>query len=117
MQGVPMRYDMLSDEEILHDLGRKLDLMRRHKALSDSDLIQKSGSNHDTLDRFRHAKSGISLKNFIRLVRGVGELEKLEKLFEIPDAYSPIGISQTEPPKKIHKKKNPKGDFIWGDDA
>ena len=111
-----MSYELLSDDEIIHDLGRKLDIMRRYKEMTDDELLKKSGANRDSLDRFRNAKSGISLKNFIRLIRGVGELQKLEGLLALQNEYSPTGKMSTTLPKKIYKKKSKETKFVWGDD-
>ena len=111
-----MAYELNTDDEIIHDLGKKFDLLRRSKEIPISALLEKSGTNHDTYDRFVNAKSGISLKNFIRLLRGIGELNKLEKIFEIPTFYSPLQEEPTSPKKRIHKKKENHSTFVWGED-
>ena len=113
-----MAYELFTDDEIIHDLGKKLDLLRRSKEVSISELLEKSGTNHDTYDRFINAKSGISLKNFIRLLRGVGDLDKLESLLASPNDYSPLLLHEEPalPKKRIRKKIVTNQNFVWGED-
>ena len=110
-----MAYAHLTDDEIVHDLGKKLDMLRRTKEVSIGELLEKSGTNHNTYDRFINAKSGISLKNFIRLLRGIGALDKLEALLEASQTYSPLQ-EQTTPKKRIRKKLVSNTAFTWGED-
>lgn len=110
-----MAYTLLTDDEIVHDLGKKLDMLRRTKEVPISELLEKSGTNHNTYDRFINAKSGISLKNFIRLLRGIGALDKLEILLDVSQSYSPLQ-EQTTPKKRIRKKPVSNAAFTWGED-
>ena len=110
-----MAYTLLTDDEIVHDLGKKLDILRRSKEIPISELLEKSGTNHDTYDRLINAKSGISLKNFIRLLRGIGALGKLEALLDVSHSYSP-SQEQITPKKRIRKKPVANTTFTWGED-
>jgi len=72
-----MAYTVLTDEEILHDLAQKIDFMRRNKKIKDSEVAMRGGTNRVVLNNFRNGHGGISLKSFIRLLRGIGELDRL----------------------------------------
>ncbi len=112
-----MSYKLKTDEEIMKDLASKLDLIRRMKEIKDEELVAKGGTNRVVLNKFRNGHGGISLKSFIRLLRGIGELDRLESLLKIPEQYSPAGKSRTIPKNRVRTKKNKNTDFIWGDDA
>lgn len=111
-----MAYELLTDDEIIKDLGEKLDLVRRQKEMPSKELIRLSGTNHDTLDRFFNGRSGVSLKTFIRLLRGLDMLDKIEKAFVIKQEYSPLRDTQYEPKKRIYKKRPTPQSFVWKED-
>lgn len=115
-----MDFSLMSDNEIMAELADRLDLTRRNKTITDEQLIVDGGSNHNTLNRFRSHQGGISLVNFIRLLRGVGALDQLEQLLKVDAGYSPAadvaGKQQKEPPKRIRKKRGAKATVKWGDE-
>ncbi len=111
-----MQFSTLSDEAILYELADRIDLIRRKKGLSDHELIQKSGSNSSTLNRFRSHEGGISLINFIRLLRGLGELDGFDTLLEDDKSYSPAQQIISKIPKRIRKSTRIASDFTWGED-
>ena len=112
-----MSFELKTDNEILQELANKLDLLRRYKAIKDADLVSRGGTNRVVLNKFRNGHGGISLKTFIRLLRGLGELNRLESLLILPEQYSPSGKNQQIPKKRIHNKKTEDTGFTWGDDA
>lgn len=111
-----MNFSLMNDDEILSELAGRIDLLRRSQQLTDKELVEKSGSSLAALNRLRSDKSGISLLNFVRLLRGLGLLERLDKLLEVDSGYSPAAQTETELPKRIRKKKSRPDDFVWGDD-
>lgn len=111
-----MRFSTMSDEQILQELARRIDLKRREKELSDNELVERSGTNIGTVSRFRANKGSISLTSFLRLLRGLDELDALGALLE-PSGYSPLQAMQKPPKKRIRKKSTIKADgFKWGDE-
>ncbi len=111
-----MSYELKTDDEILQDLAKKLDLLRRFKEIKDTDLVSRGGTNRVVLNKFRSAQGGISLKTFIRLLRGLGELNRLETLLKLPDQFSPTGKNRPIPEKRVRSKKTKNTGFTWGDD-
>ncbi|MDA3948627.1 MAG: hypothetical protein PF508_05310 [Spirochaeta sp.] len=111
-----MAYTLLTDDEILADLAAKLDHLRRSKKLKDEELVAKGGTSRFVLKKFRTGTGGITLKSFVRLLRGLGELDRLEALLQLPDRYSPSGRHDTIPAQRVRDKKTEDTDFRWGDD-
>lgn len=111
-----MSYDLMTDEEILKDLAGKLDMLRRIKHIKDTELVSRGGSNRTVLKNFRGGKSGISMTSFIRLMRGLGELERLETLLELPESYSPGTKGRDIPPKRVRSAPQKSSSFKWGDE-
>lgn len=111
-----MSYLLKTDDEILHDLAEKLDLIRRTKKIKDSDLVQRGGTNRVVLNKFRKGTGGISLKTFVRLLRGLGELDRLENCFSADQPFSPAGSKSDIPKKRVRDKTRNKNGFVWGED-
>lgn len=111
-----MSYNLLTDDEILVDLAGKLDHIRRAKGLKDEELVAKGGTSRFVLKKFRSGTGGITLKSFIRLLRGLGELDALESLLKPHDQYSPTGKHNDIPAHRVRDKKDDDTGFVWGED-
>ena len=112
-----MRFQLLNDEQILAELAERLDFLRRVKGYSDRNLAERGGVSVRTIVAFRNNKD-ITLTSFLKLLRGIGEIERLEQL--LPPAeptFSPQKQGFVEPPKRIRRKSRSKRDstFEWGD--
>lgn len=111
-----MPYILMNDAEILSDLADKFDSLRRMKEIRDQDLVRAGGTNDIAMTKFRGG-GNITLKTFIRLMRGLGELDRLEKLLELSTAYSPAGKNAAVPERRVRKKTKPTQPFAWGDES
>ena len=111
-----MPYSLLTDDEILADLAGKLDHIRRAKELKDEELVAKGGTSRFVLKKFRSGAGGITLKSFVRLLRGLGELDRLESLLKAPENYSPTGRHTNIPVRRVRSKKKENSGFVWGED-
>jgi len=109
-------YLLKTDDEIIRDLAKKFDEFRRYKKIKDEDLAKKGGTSRVLINKFRNDHGGISLKTFIRLLRGLGELEKLERFLEIPNQYSPTGGNMDIPEHRVRDRKKDYSGFEWGED-
>lgn len=112
-----MSYKLKTDDEILRDLAVKLDLIRRSKKIKDAELVSRGGTNEVVLNKFRSGSGGINLKTFIRFLRGIDELERLESLLALKQDYSPTGQKQAIPKRRVRDKKKEDTNFVWGDDV
>lgn len=111
-----MSLELLTENEIIKELGKRLDLVRRSKHIQLAELVKKSGANHDSLNRFFNGKGSISLKTFVRLIKGLGEMDKLDKLFVISNEFNPVQQKPAVPKKRIYAKNKKPGAFKWGDE-
>lgn len=111
-----MRFSLMSDDDILIELAHRIDRTRREKEINDNELVEKSGTNISTIKRFRSNKGSISLTSFIRILRGLGELDALNSLLESTQTYSPAKQRQKPLKKRIYKKTLKPKDFKWGDE-
>lgn len=111
-----MNFELLTDEEIIKELASRYENIRLQKRLSEKDVSNKGGTNSDALYRFKKG-SNISLGNFIKILRGVGELNSLEKLLKAQKLQSLRDTNKQKIPKRVFKsKKSKKDEFIWGED-
>ena len=110
-----MDFDMMTDHDVVVELGKKYDLLRRHKQLQDKEILSSSGTSSAVLAKFRSGKGNITLETFVKLMRAVGELQTLDKLLTVPNNYSPTA-DNFELPERIHKPKQTKPKFSWGED-
>lgn len=112
-----MSYRMRSDDDILLDLAAKVENIRISKHLKESEIEAIAGISRKTFYNFKKGTSSISLKNFIRLLRAVDELDRLEGLFPTEDHYSPRKSQEKEPPKRVRDKAGSNKSFKWGDES
>ncbi len=108
----------MPDDAILSDLALKLDEARRRARLTDEELAQRGGTSRVAIVKLRSGAGGVSLKTFIRILRGLGRLDRLERLFAEEDAYRPSGAQEAIPRKRVrHSRKQPEHGFTWDEDA
>ncbi len=109
-----MSWELLTDEAILRDLASRIDVLRRSHRLKDEELAARGGTSRPLIFKFRSG-GGITLTTFIRILRGLGELGRLEHAFSISEEYHPGGGGKQTLPKRVREKADP--GFSWGDEA
>ena len=112
-----MDYNLLTDEAILKDIAEQVEKIRILKHLKETEIQELSGISRKTLYNFRKGSSSLSLKNFVRLLRVLGELDRLHLLFQESDTYSPLEDAQKEIPKRVRDKQMNNKAFKWGDES
>ncbi len=112
---VNMKYSMMSDENIVHDIAESIDSVRIQKRLKDTDIESAGGISRQLISDFRNGKRSISLRSFIRILRGINELNRLQDLFHETHEYSPLSSPESELPRRVRNKRT-KGRFEWGDE-
>lgn len=109
-----MSFELKTDDEILDELGRLVNLNRRLQGKSMQDIEDKGGIAQSKLSNFVNGKSGgITLLNFIRMLRGIDKLDSLEKILEVKSLYSPSKELEQELPQKIYKKERKEQPFAF----
>ena len=111
-----MDYTMMSDTQIIRDLAQRVDQLRIARRLKDSDIERISGLSRKTIYNFRTGKTGISLRNLIRLLQALGEVDRLQRMFPPEETYSPLNGTKKKPPKRVRGTAAPESRFRWGDE-
>ena len=111
-----MDYSKCDEDAILSDLAAKFDRIRLEKRLKDEDIERIGGVSRQLISSFRNGKRNISLRSFIRLLKGINEIERLQTLFPDADSYSPRMETPKEPRKRVRDKHEPSKPFQWGDE-
>lgn len=110
-----MDYNMVNDEDIIRELAEQVDKIRIKHHLKETKIEESAGISRKTLYNFKKGSTGTSLKNFIRLLRAMGETNRLKLMFPESESYSPIDQNEGEPPKRVRDRQKQKTDFQWGD--
>ncbi len=111
-----MKYSMMSDDAIIRELAGGVEQLRLARKMKEADMEKVSGISRKTYYNFKHG-SGISLKNFIALLRALGELDRLEQIF--PDnqqVFHPSPHVKTHTQKRVRDKQKTDRPFRWGDE-
>ena len=111
-----MDYNLMTDEDIIRNLAEQVDKIRVEHHMKETEIEESAGISRKTFYNFKQGSTGISLKNFIRLLRAMGETERLKWMFPESDTYSPRNRNDAELPKRVRDKQKPDGDFQWGDE-
>ena len=110
-----MRFTLISDDQIQCELGKRIDYARREHQLSIQELAEKSGVSTSTINRMIGGSSSPSLLNFIKVLRVLGELDRLGTLLEPKDTFRPSASNNIAPKKRIFKTKKTTP-IAWGDE-
>lgn len=111
-----MSYSSMSDEDVFKDIANKIENLRLEKKIKETDLEQISGISRKTLYNFKHGITGFSLKNFIRLLRAMDEIDRLQHLFSDKEDYSPRESKKVKIAQRVRDKKIKENSFKWGDE-
>ncbi len=98
-----MSYQTMPDEQIIQQIANSLDKKRRKKGIASVSLAKKGGHGVQTYSNFVNQGKDIRLSTFIQILRGLGELDKLEEMLEDKEAFSPTG-KKVPIPKRIRTK-------------
>ncbi len=113
-----MDYSLMSNEAIIKDLAGRMEQLRLASKIKETEMEKASGISRKTYYNFKRGATGLSLKNFIALLRALGELERLERLFPETESYhpSPRGRGRNSTPQRVRDKQKAEQPFCWGDE-
>lgn len=111
-----MDYNVMTDEDIIIDLAERVEKLRIIHQIKESEIEEEAGLSRKTLYNFRRG-TGLSLKNLIRLLRAMGEADRLQRMFPETESYSPLEGAGADLPKRVRDKQKPARDFRWGDET
>lgn len=111
-----MNISNMNDEQIIEFICENLEKKRLTKKISSEELAKKGGHVSQTYSNFINKNTNIRILTLVQILRGLGELDKLQSLIEFKEPYSPLG-NTNELPKRIRNSskkitKRPK----WGDE-
>ncbi len=88
----------MSDEAIVRDIGKRIKQIRLNKNISQETLSERIGIHRVTLSKIERGQR-ISLLTLIQIMRGLGELQRLENI--VPeDIVSPIQLAKLRGKKR-----------------
>ncbi|MCJ7666521.1 MAG: helix-turn-helix transcriptional regulator [Actinobacteria bacterium] len=88
----------MSDKAIVRDIGKRIRQMRLNKNISQKTLSEKIGIHRVTLSKIERGQQ-ISLLTLIQIMRGLGELQRLENIV-LEDIISPIQLAKLQGKKR-----------------
>jgi transcriptional regulator with XRE-family HTH domain len=106
----------MSDEAVVRDIAEHVEKIRIRRRIKESELEEAAGISRKTLYNFRKGATGLSLKNFIRLLRALGEADRLQQLFSESESFSPLNGNKPELPRRVRDRQRPDDSFQWGDE-
>ena len=102
-----MSEELMSDTQILQMLGERYEEFRLHRQLQDKDVMNAGGVTKDAINKFKNKGGNITLLNFIKILRGTGQLEALSHLFNVPPSLPKDDVPKVSRIRKKIRKKNP----------
>ena len=86
-----MNFETMSDGQIIQNIASFLEKKRLQKRIKAAELAEKGGFSAQTYSNFQNKKTDIRLSTLIQILRGLGELEKLERVFSQKEPVSLTG--------------------------
>lgn len=110
-----MSFQLQTDQQVLESLGIAFESLRLQKGLQDADIMSKGGVTKDALNKFKKGENITSI-NLIRILRGIGVIDELEKVLQTAEDKPLFSqVRTTKIPKRILKKAK-KQPITWGDE-
>ena len=109
---------MMSDEALLHELGHRIARLRLERNLSQAQLAEQAGISKRTLERLEAGVAATQLSLFLRVLRQLDLLERLELLLPEPQP-SPLALleqQQQATRKRASRRRiaKPATSWSWG---
>lgn len=114
-----MRIDNpITDEAVLAELGKRIARTRLERNVSQASLAAEAGVSKTTLERLERG-GGIQLESFIRILRALGQLDRLDVVVSEP-LPSPIERLETRGRQRRRAReevdgKDRAGTWTWGE--
>ncbi len=107
---------LMSDEALLQELGRRIARLRLERNLSQAQLAEQAGISKRTLERLEAGAVSTQLSLFLRVLRQLDLLERLELLLPEPQP-SPLALleQQRATRKRASRRRttNPPSTSTW----
>ena len=113
-------YPTLTDEAVLHLLGRRVESQRLHLNRTQALVADEAGVSESTVRRLEGGSS-IQLDKLVRILRSLDLLSNLDRLVPEPPA-NPVAMARMQGAKRKRARgkrteaPKPTGDWKWGDE-
>ena len=109
---------LMSDEALLHEIGQRIARLRLERNLSQAQLAEQAGISKRTLERLESGAAATQLSLFLRVLRQLDLLERLEQLLPEPQP-SPLALleqQQQATRKRASRRRiaKPATSWSWG---
>ena len=109
---------LMSDETLLHEIGQRIARLRLERNLSQAQLAEQAGISKRTLERLESGAAATQLSLFLRVLRQLDLLERLEQLLPEPQP-SPLALleqQQQATRKRASRRRiaKPATSWSWG---
>lgn len=110
-----MNIELMSNEQIIKFIADNLEKKRQSKKITSEELAQLGGHKMQTYSNFINKNTDMKISTLIQVLRGLGELEGLQKLIEYKEPYRPLG-GKIDLKKRIRKSSiNDDNKIEWGE--
>ena len=86
-------------------LGQNIELARRRRGLSQSDLASRMGVSVSTVRRLENGNPGTALTSLARALQVFGDLEKLSLLMDTQTDSVGLALMDAELPTRIRRRR------------
>jgi transcriptional regulator with XRE-family HTH domain len=109
---------LMSDETLLHEIGKRIARLRLERNLSQAQLAEQAGISKRTLERLEAGAAATQFSLFLRVLRQLDLLERLELLLPEPQP-SPLALleQQQQATRKRASRRSvakPATSWSWG---
>jgi transcriptional regulator with XRE-family HTH domain len=108
---------LMTDEALLQELGRRIARQRLERNLSQAQLAEQAGISKRTLERLEAGASATQLSLFLRVLRQLDLLERLDLLLPEPQP-SPLALLELQKAGRKRASRpriaKPTGSWTWG---
>ena len=108
---------LMSDEALLQELGQRIARLRLERNLSQAQLAEQAGISKRTLERLEAGAAATQLSLFLRVLRQLDLLERLELLLPEPQP-SPLALLEQQQATRNRASRRrvakPASSWSWG---
>jgi transcriptional regulator with XRE-family HTH domain len=108
---------LMSDETLLQEIGKRIARLRLERNLSQAQLAEQAGISKRTLGRLEYGSAATQLSLFLRVLRQLDLLERLEKLLPEPQPSPLALLEQQQATRKRASRRRlakPATSWSWG---
>lgn len=108
---------LMSDAALLQELGQRIARLRLERNLSQAQLAEQAGISKRTLERLEAGAAATQLSLFLRVLRQLDLLERLDLLLPEPQP-SPIALLERQEGRRKRASRRPQSKpeapWSWG---